>query len=127
MARLVFPALFLFIGAFLENMDPLIRLPNLVRVLVLIEFQKLSIRIESRLDLIQLIVTKRANKPLPRVGGFHFGDHIEGGQGSRVVAAEVVGGAEILPIGEIVAVELQRGFELDFSGGEIAFLEQEAA
>src|SRR5271157_4883014 len=122
-----FPALFLVLGPFLKDMDTLVRLPHLVRVLVLIKFQKLSIRIESRLNLIKLIVTKCANKPLPSVWRLHLGNQVECGQGGRVIPREVEDGAEIFPIGNIVAIELNRGPQFFFRGGKVAFLQEDTA
>ena len=103
------------------------RLPDLVWILVLVERKKLFVRLESGLGLIQFIVAERADKPLSRTRCFGTRNQFEGLKSGGIISGEVVGGAEILPVRQILVIELQRGLNLLFGAGKIALLHVDAA
>src|SRR5579859_6764161 len=61
----------------LQHLSPLLGLPDLIGILVFVHRKELLIGLERRLNLMQLIVAKRANEPCPRAGLLDFGDDIE--------------------------------------------------
>src|SRR3954467_2158858 len=75
----------------------------------------------------KLIVTERANKPGTGQGRFHFGDDVESRQSGGAISRKVVAGAEVLPIGDVVGLDFQRGFELLLGGREFALLQIDTA
>src|SRR5579862_6075763 len=97
------PLLFL-LGAFLPPTDPLIRLPDLVGVLVMVQIQKFSVRIEGGLNLIEFIVTKCANKPFPGAGLFELIHHIVASQRRSIISREIKGGGEIFPVDHVALI-----------------------
>ncbi len=111
----------------LQNCAALLRLPNLVGVFAFVHGEKFLISLERRLDLVQLIVAERANKPGTRGGWLGFGDDVEARNGSDAVTGKIVGGAEILPVGEVLGIELHRDLQLFFGGGIVVFLHVDAA
>ena len=110
-----------------QDLAALLRLPDLVGILVLVELEKFLVGFERRLGLVKFIVAESADKPLARSRCFHLGDQVLHRERGRKVSAEIVRGSEVLPIDEIVFVELQRSFQLFFSRGKIALLKIDAA
>src|SRR5580704_2441829 len=103
--------LFLFLRCLFQHMDALISLPDLIRILILVEFQKLSIRIEGGLYLHKFIVTESAKKPGAGKRGFEFRSSIQAGQGFRIVPCQIVGGGKVLPVDSAPGIELKGGFQ----------------
>ena len=60
-----------------QDLAALLRLPDLVWILVLVELEKLLVRLQCRLGLVQFIVAECADKPLACRGCFHLGDQIQ--------------------------------------------------
>ena len=83
----------------------LLRLPNLVRIFVLVEFQKFLVGVQGGLSLLQFIVAECADEPSAGGRFFDFGDGIENGERARIDTCPIKGGAEIFPLSEIVLIE----------------------
>src|ERR1700682_4637942 len=69
-----------------QNFAALLRLPDLIRRLSLLQRKELSVCIERRPQLMQLIVTERADKPGSGPGRFHFGNDLQRAQRRRAIA-----------------------------------------
>src|SRR5260370_17664739 len=86
----------------LQHFAPLLGLPDLIGIFVLIELEKLLVSLQSKLRLVQLIVTNRADKPDACAGLFHFGYLIECTQSGRIISSQKKRGAATFPISEIL-------------------------
>ena len=93
-----------------QDLAALLRLPDLVGILVLVEREKFLVGFERRLGLVQFIVAESADKPLACPGSFRLSDQVLRGECGRKVSAKIVSRPEVFPIDEIIFVELQRGF-----------------
>src|SRR5215468_8912955 len=109
-----------------EYMNALILLPHLIWIFVFIEFQKFPVRIYFGLNLIEFIVTKCANKPRARAPSFRLPEHVQSGKSRLAIASEIVGRAEVLPVGQVVAIKLECGLQFFFRIGKLAFFEENA-
>src|SRR6266436_172220 len=115
--------LFLLLRPFFEDMNPLVRLPDLIRMLVAVQIQKFSIRIQGGLNLIEFIVTKRANKPHAGAGLFHLFHRIVTRQCRRVIPSLVKSCSQVLPVNDVAFVQLNRNLQFALSIRKFAFLQ----
>ena len=92
----------------------------------MVQIQEFSVRIEGGLNLIEFIVTKRANKPFPGTGLFEFVDDIVSGERGGVISGEIKGGGEVFPIDDVALIQLDGDLQFALGFGEGAFLQIEA-
>src|SRR5690349_18865198 len=93
----------------LKHLAPLLSLPDLIGILVLIEFQEFLVSLQSGLGLVQLIVANRADKPDARSGLFHFGYLVHGCECSGIIPCQEKGRAEVFEVSQILRIEMERG------------------
>src|SRR5437764_13811122 len=105
---------------------PLVSLPDLILICFLMRFEKLVVRRQRKLRLVQLIVANREDKPDARARLFHFGYLVERRQRRRIISSQKKRGAEVLPIRQLLAIQTQRDTQLLLRGGKVASLEQDA-
>src|SRR5580704_3580262 len=70
-----------------QDLAPLLRLPDLVGILVLVQREKFLVGFERRLGLVQFIVAESADKPLACPGSFHLSDQVLRGECGCKVSA----------------------------------------
>src|SRR6266849_1563662 len=110
-----------------QRLAALLGLPELVGVLVLLEIEKFLVSLQRGLGLIEFIVANRADKPDARTGLFHLGNLLQGRKRSGIIPAKKKGRAQILPVGEILALEAHRDAELPLRRRKVPHLEEHAA
>src|SRR5215472_4767712 len=107
-----------------QNLTSLLSLPNLISILVLIELKELLVGLQGRLRLVQTIVTECADEPTPCPGRFKLINLVEDRERGSIILRKIIGGAEILPVFDILGVELYRGLELLLRIRKIAVLQK---
>src|SRR5215470_5983383 len=119
--------LFLLFRGLFQHMNALIRLPHLIGILVFIERQEFPIGIEGGLNLTKFIVAESPNKPRAGSGCLSFRNYVQGAQSSLVIPGQIKGGAEILPVHEIVPIDLKCSLQLTFGVRKVMSLHIDAA
>src|SRR5260370_4379066 len=110
----------------LQHFAPLPGLPDLIGISVLIDLEKLLVRLQRKLRLVQLIVANRAAKPDACARLFHFGYLVERRQCGRIVSSQKKCGIQVFPISEILTVKMQCDTQLFLGSSEFPLLEQDA-
>src|SRR6266567_2415059 len=110
-----------------QHLAPFFGLPDLIGILILIEIEKFLVSLQGGLRLVQLIVTNRADKPDARRRLFHFCNLIERAQRRRIIPSQKERGAEIFPVRQVFAIELQRDAQLFLRGNKLASLKEDAS
>src|SRR4029077_17441005 len=119
--HLVLPLL-LSLHRLFKNMNSLSSLPHLVGIPVLIQFQKFSVCLEGGLCLVQFIVTERPDEPCSRARRFLLVDRIHCRQSRQIIPCQIVRGAEVFPVDDVVAVQIQRRLQFLLPARVILFV-----
>src|SRR5258708_14702179 len=111
----------------LQRLAALFGLPDLIGILVLIEVEKLLVSLQCRLWLVQLIVANRADKPDARARLFHFSNLVHGRQRRWIISGQEKRRTQVLEIGEVFAVQMERHAQLFLGRRKVPFLQLDAA